>query len=146
MKKTSAAHKSHSKRGGKHKAKRKASKKVYHEWGQDSSRHHSGGRGYHYCKYHGYCNHTIDECRITINWHKGIMCHERGDRSCKSKKVHFSSGKVKSSVSSSNGNKDLHLIINKKIDVALNHQEKKDLNKFEALSILFGSDDCDNSN
>eukprot|EP00957_Ditylum_brightwellii_P081284 6183228-Ditylum_brightwellii.AAC.1 len=129
-KKISAACKSHSKRGGKCKAKCKASKKA----------------GHHFCKYHGYCNHAMDECRITIKWCKEIMLHERGDRSCKSKKVHFSSGKAKSCKSLSNGNKDLHSIINKKIVMALSHQEKKDLNKFEALSILSGGDDGNNSN
>eukprot|EP00957_Ditylum_brightwellii_P081066 6165876-Ditylum_brightwellii.AAC.1 len=35
-KKSSAACESHSEGGGKRKAKRKASKKVYHDWGQDS--------------------------------------------------------------------------------------------------------------
>eukprot|EP00957_Ditylum_brightwellii_P012800 967549-Ditylum_brightwellii.AAC.1 len=39
--KTNAAHKSHSKRGGKRKAKGKASKNAYHEWGQDCPQCHS---------------------------------------------------------------------------------------------------------
>eukprot|EP00957_Ditylum_brightwellii_P065673 4980512-Ditylum_brightwellii.AAC.1 len=82
-KKTRAAHKSHSKRGGKHKAKCKASKKAYRDWGQDSSQHHSDGRGHHYCKYHGYCNHLTDDCRITMNRCKGSTHHEREDRSRK---------------------------------------------------------------
>eukprot|EP00957_Ditylum_brightwellii_P185983 14159463-Ditylum_brightwellii.AAC.1 len=46
--KISAAHKSQSKRGGKCKAKHKASKKAYRDWGQDSPQHHSNGRG---CQY-----------------------------------------------------------------------------------------------
>eukprot|EP00957_Ditylum_brightwellii_P125643 9576525-Ditylum_brightwellii.AAC.1 len=103
-------------------------------------------RGHHYCKYHGYCNHTTDECRITMNWCKGSTLHEREDRSCKSKKVHFSSDKAKSCDTLSDGNKDPHVIIDKKIAAALSHQEKKDLNKFEALSILSGSDNDNNSN
>eukprot|EP00957_Ditylum_brightwellii_P039070 2953425-Ditylum_brightwellii.AAC.1 len=63
----------------------------------------------------------MDECRITINQCKGSMHHEREDRSCKSKKVCFSSGKTKSWESLSDGNKDLHLMFNEKIDVALSH-------------------------
>ena len=55
--------------------------------------------------------------------------------------MHFSSYKAKSCDASSNGNKDLHLIINEKIAATLSCQEKKDLNKFEALSILSGSND-----
>eukprot|EP00957_Ditylum_brightwellii_P024400 1842166-Ditylum_brightwellii.AAC.1 len=103
-KENSAACKSHSERGGKHKAKHKATKKAYCGWGQDSPQHHSKGQGCHYYKYHG------------------------EDRSCKNKKVHFSSGKAKSHEASSNGNKDLNAIINEKITAALDHQEKKDLN------------------
>eukprot|EP00957_Ditylum_brightwellii_P070346 5343881-Ditylum_brightwellii.AAC.1 len=64
------------------------------------------------------------------------MCHEREDRSRNSKKVCFSTGKAKSCDASSNENKDLHAIIDEKIATALDHKEKKDLNKFEALSIL----------
>eukprot|EP00957_Ditylum_brightwellii_P094435 7190879-Ditylum_brightwellii.AAC.1 len=141
--KTSEVCKSHSKRGGKHKAKHRASKNSYCDWGQDSPQHHSYGRGCHYCKYHGYCNCLTDECRTTINHCKGSMHHEREDRSCQSKKVRFSSGKAKSCEALSNGNKDLHAIINEKNSVALSHQEKKDLKQFEALSI---SSDSDNSN
>eukprot|EP00957_Ditylum_brightwellii_P022748 1715408-Ditylum_brightwellii.AAC.1 len=74
------------------------------------------------------------------------MCHEREDRSCKSKKVCSSSGKAKSHESSYNRNKDLHLIINEKIATVFSCQEKKDLNKFEALSILSGSNNGNNSN
>eukprot|EP00957_Ditylum_brightwellii_P153747 11702097-Ditylum_brightwellii.AAC.1 len=74
------------------------------------------------------------------------MCHEGEDRSCNSKKVHFSSGKAKSHEASSNGNKDLHAIINEKIALGLDQQEKKDLNKFEALSILSDSNKDDDSN
>eukprot|EP00957_Ditylum_brightwellii_P208046 15355630-Ditylum_brightwellii.AAC.1 len=58
--KTSAAYKCHSGREGQCKAKHKASKKAYRDWGQDSSQHHSDGRGRHYCKYHGYCNHSTE--------------------------------------------------------------------------------------
>eukprot|EP00957_Ditylum_brightwellii_P163935 12481080-Ditylum_brightwellii.AAC.1 len=47
--KTSAACKSHSERGGKHKAKHKASKKAYCGWGQDCPQHHSNDQGHHYC-------------------------------------------------------------------------------------------------
>eukprot|EP00957_Ditylum_brightwellii_P121462 9263582-Ditylum_brightwellii.AAC.1 len=94
MEKTSAAHKSHFERGGKCKAERKTGKKAYHEWGQNSLQCHSNGRRCHYCKYHGYCNQTMDECRITINWHKGSTCPKREDRSHKSKKMCFSSGRA----------------------------------------------------
>eukprot|EP00957_Ditylum_brightwellii_P117927 8995163-Ditylum_brightwellii.AAC.1 len=107
---------------------------------------YSNDRGCHYCKYHGYCNHMMDECRITINQHKGSMYHKREDRFLESKKVHFSSGKVKSQEFSFNGNKDLHSIINEKIAVAISHHETKDLNKFGALSILSGSSNGNNSN
>eukprot|EP00957_Ditylum_brightwellii_P169920 12933815-Ditylum_brightwellii.AAC.1 len=81
-----------------------------------------------------------------MNQHKGSMRHEREDRSYKSKKVCFSSGKVKSYKVLSSGNKDLHAIINEKITAALSRQEKKDLNKFEALSILSGSNSGDDNN
>eukprot|EP00957_Ditylum_brightwellii_P060111 4564864-Ditylum_brightwellii.AAC.1 len=74
------------------------------------------------------------------------MHHEREERSRKSKKVCFSSVKAKSCEASSDGNKDLHAIINEKIAVAFICQETKDLNKFEVLSILSGSDDGNNSN
>eukprot|EP00957_Ditylum_brightwellii_P160081 12186157-Ditylum_brightwellii.AAC.1 len=47
--KTSTACKSHSDRGGKCKAKDKANKKAYHDWGQDSPCCHSNGGGCHYC-------------------------------------------------------------------------------------------------
>jgi hypothetical protein len=77
---------------------------------------------------------------------KGHMCHEREDRSCNSKKVHFSSGRVNSCEALSNGNKDLHAIIHEKITVALDCKEKKDLNKFEALSILSDSNKDNGSN
>eukprot|EP00957_Ditylum_brightwellii_P210792 15365403-Ditylum_brightwellii.AAC.2 len=77
---------------------------------------------------------------------KGSMHYVREDRSHKSKKVHFSSGKAKSCEVLSNGNKDLHTIIDKKIVVALSCQEKKDLNKFEALSILSDRNHGDDSN
>eukprot|EP00957_Ditylum_brightwellii_P135411 10325040-Ditylum_brightwellii.AAC.1 len=83
---------------------------------------------------------------ITIIWYKGSTCNEREDRSYKSKKVCFNSGKAMSHVSSSDGSKDLHAIISEKITVALSCKEKKDLNKFEALSILSGDNDGDNSN
>eukprot|EP00957_Ditylum_brightwellii_P012955 979016-Ditylum_brightwellii.AAC.1 len=119
--KTSPACKSHSKRGRKHKAKCKASKKAYPDWGQDSQWHHSDDRGRQYCKYHEYCAHTTDEFRITINQHKASICHEREDRSHKSKEAYFSSGKAKPCESLSDGNKDLLLIINEKIAVALSH-------------------------
>eukprot|EP00957_Ditylum_brightwellii_P034270 2598870-Ditylum_brightwellii.AAC.1 len=51
-KESSAACKRHSKRGGKCKAKQKASKKAYSDWEHDSPWHHSNGQGHHYCKYH----------------------------------------------------------------------------------------------
>eukprot|EP00957_Ditylum_brightwellii_P116075 8854871-Ditylum_brightwellii.AAC.1 len=73
------------------------------------------------------------------------MCHEREDRPCKSKKVHFSSGKAKYCEALSDGNKDLHAIIDEKIAAVLSCQEKKDLNKFEALSFLFDSNNGNNS-
>eukprot|EP00957_Ditylum_brightwellii_P020215 1524681-Ditylum_brightwellii.AAC.1 len=73
------------------------------------------------------------------------MHHGGEDRPCKIKKVHFSSGKAKTWEPLSNGSKDLHLIINQNITAALSTQEKKDLNKFEALSILSGSDNGNNS-
>eukprot|EP00957_Ditylum_brightwellii_P142006 10819146-Ditylum_brightwellii.AAC.1 len=63
----------------------------------------------------------------------------KGRKSCNSKKVHFKSGKVKSCEASSNGNKDLHMIINGKIAAPLEHKEKKELNKFEALPISSNS-------
>eukprot|EP00957_Ditylum_brightwellii_P193249 14714442-Ditylum_brightwellii.AAC.1 len=44
-----------------------------------------------------------------------------------------------SAVKGSDGNKDLHAIINKKIAAAFSHKEKKELNKFEALSIISDS-------
>eukprot|EP00957_Ditylum_brightwellii_P181974 13863749-Ditylum_brightwellii.AAC.1 len=119
--KTSTACKSHSKRGGNCKAKCKASKKAYRDWEQDSPQHYPDDRGYHYCKYHGYCNHLTDECNITMNWCRGSMYYEREDRFCKSKKVHFISGKVKSCESLSDGSKDLHAIIDEKISAALSH-------------------------
>eukprot|EP00957_Ditylum_brightwellii_P132565 10109615-Ditylum_brightwellii.AAC.1 len=107
---------------------------------------HSNGRGCHYCKYHGHCNHSTDECRLTMNQHKGRTCHEREDRPHNSKKVCFSSGKAKSHEALPDRNKDLHTIINEKIATALSCQEKKDLNKFEALSISSGSDNGNNNN
>eukprot|EP00957_Ditylum_brightwellii_P018417 1385894-Ditylum_brightwellii.AAC.1 len=70
----------------------------------------------------------MEEYRITINRCKGHMCHERGDRSCKSKKVCFSSGKAKSYEALSDRNKDLHTIIDEKIAAALDCKEKKGLN------------------
>eukprot|EP00957_Ditylum_brightwellii_P077350 5877771-Ditylum_brightwellii.AAC.1 len=81
-----------------------------------------------------------------MNQCKGSMHHEREDRSCESKKVHFNSGKAKSHESLSNGYKDLHAIMDEKIAAALSSQKKKDLNKFEALSILPDSDNGDDSN
>eukprot|EP00957_Ditylum_brightwellii_P170027 12941841-Ditylum_brightwellii.AAC.1 len=63
-----------------------------------------------------------------------------------SKKVHFSSGKAKSCEDLSNGNKDLHTIIDEKIDTALDCKEKKELKKFEALSILSNSNKDEDSN
>eukprot|EP00957_Ditylum_brightwellii_P148423 11299755-Ditylum_brightwellii.AAC.1 len=78
-----------------------------------------------------------------MNQCKGSTHHEREDRSCKGKKVHFSSGKAKSCEASSDGSKDLHAIINEKFAAALSCQEKKDINKFEALFI---SSDSNNGN
>eukprot|EP00957_Ditylum_brightwellii_P117825 8988825-Ditylum_brightwellii.AAC.1 len=91
-----AACKSHSKKGGSCKAKHKASEKAYRYWGQDYVQCHSNGREHHYCKYHGYCNHSTDECKIKMSPHKGSTHHEMEDRSHKSKKVYFSSDKAKS--------------------------------------------------
>eukprot|EP00957_Ditylum_brightwellii_P001253 98131-Ditylum_brightwellii.AAC.1 len=138
-KERSAACESYSKRGGKCKTKCKASKEAYRDWDQESPQYHSDGKGCHYYKYHGHCNHTMEECRITINQHKGCTYHQREDRSCKNKKVSFSSGKAKSHEASSDENKDLHAIIDEKIAATLERKEKKDLNKFEALSILLNS-------
>eukprot|EP00957_Ditylum_brightwellii_P076435 5809453-Ditylum_brightwellii.AAC.1 len=84
--------------------------------------------------------------RITINQHKGHMQHEREDRSHNNKKVCFSSGSTKSHEALSNGNKDLHAIINENIAMTLDLQEKKNLNKFEALSISSSSNKDNNSN
>eukprot|EP00957_Ditylum_brightwellii_P101919 7768142-Ditylum_brightwellii.AAC.2 len=86
VEKTSTACKSHFKIEGKHKTKCKANKKTYRKWGQVPSRCHSDGRGHQYCKCHRHCNHIMDEHNITINWCKGITCHEQEERSCKSKK------------------------------------------------------------
>eukprot|EP00957_Ditylum_brightwellii_P205718 15345090-Ditylum_brightwellii.AAC.1 len=61
------------------------------------------------------------------------------NRSCNRKKVCFSSGKAKYHEALSNGNKDLHVIIDEKIAAVLDHKEKKDLNKCDALSILSNS-------
>eukprot|EP00957_Ditylum_brightwellii_P133247 10160102-Ditylum_brightwellii.AAC.1 len=145
-KESSTACKSHSKRGGKRKSKCKASKKAYHDWEQDSQQRHSNGQGHHYYKYHGYCNYTIEECRITINQCKGHTRHKMEYKFHDSNKVCFSSGKAKYCEASLDGNKDLHTIINEKIAAALDRQEKKDLNKFEALSILSNSNKDDDSN
>eukprot|EP00957_Ditylum_brightwellii_P034169 2589328-Ditylum_brightwellii.AAC.1 len=142
---TRTACKSHSKIEGTHNAQHKANKKAYRKWGRDSPQSHSDGRGRQYCKYNVYCNHTMDEYRITINWCKGHMCHEEEEISCKSKTMCFDSSNAKSCESLSDGNKDLRLTINKKIAAALSYQEKADLNKFEALSISSGSDNGENS-
>eukprot|EP00957_Ditylum_brightwellii_P179386 13665598-Ditylum_brightwellii.AAC.1 len=94
----------------------------------------------------GITTNTTDEFRITINKHKGRTHHKKEDRSHRNKKLHVSSGMVKSCESLSDGNKGLHLIINEKIDAAFSFQEKKDLNNFETLSIFSGSNDGNNSN
>eukprot|EP00957_Ditylum_brightwellii_P139550 10635855-Ditylum_brightwellii.AAC.1 len=73
------------------------------------------------------------------------MYHEREDRFCKSKNGNFSSGKAKSRESLSDRNNNLHAIIKKEIAAALSLQEKRDLNKFEALSTSSGRDDGNNS-
>eukprot|EP00957_Ditylum_brightwellii_P007122 540481-Ditylum_brightwellii.AAC.1 len=88
----------------------------------------------------------MEECRITMNWCKGCTCHEREYKSHDSKKVCFSSGMAKSCKASSKENKDLHLIINEKITMALDRKEKNDLNKFEALSIVSDSNKDKDSN
>eukprot|EP00957_Ditylum_brightwellii_P020102 1516612-Ditylum_brightwellii.AAC.1 len=109
--KQSAACRSHSEREGKCKAKCKAGKK-------DSSQHQ-------YCKYHGSCNHTTDECNITIACCKSCICHELKEGSHKSKRVHFCRNRAKLCEFLANKSKDLNMIINKKIDKAFRCQEKK---------------------
>eukprot|EP00957_Ditylum_brightwellii_P067199 5100291-Ditylum_brightwellii.AAC.1 len=49
------------------KAKCKADKKTFHKRGQAPPQCHSNGTGWQYCKYHGCCKNTMDECKITIN-------------------------------------------------------------------------------
>eukprot|EP00957_Ditylum_brightwellii_P171856 13082836-Ditylum_brightwellii.AAC.1 len=112
-KESGTAHENYSKRGGKGKAKHKASKNTYHDWDQKSPQCHSD------CKGHTY--------------------HEREYKFCESKKVLFSSGKAKSCEALSDGNKDLHAIIDEKNAAFLDLKEKKELNKVDALSILSNS-------
>eukprot|EP00957_Ditylum_brightwellii_P107837 8226105-Ditylum_brightwellii.AAC.1 len=79
---------------------------------------------------------------------KGHMHHEHKEGSCKSKKVPFCSNKVKLHGFLTGKSKDLNSIINKKIDKVFSHQKKKEkvkLNKFEALSILSGSNTGDSN-
>eukprot|EP00957_Ditylum_brightwellii_P102542 7815171-Ditylum_brightwellii.AAC.1 len=80
-----------------------------------------------------------------MNQHRGSVHHEREGRFHKSKKVRFSSGKAKSHEASSNGYKDLYVIINEKIAAALRYKAKKDYNKYEALTILTVSKNVNNS-
>eukprot|EP00957_Ditylum_brightwellii_P131903 10058484-Ditylum_brightwellii.AAC.1 len=81
----------------------------------------------------------MEECRITINHRKGCTHHEREYRFQDNKNVCFSGGRAKSCKALPDVNKDLHMIINEKIAMALDHKEKKERNKFEALSILSNS-------
>eukprot|EP00957_Ditylum_brightwellii_P007668 579851-Ditylum_brightwellii.AAC.1 len=68
--KKSAACKIHSEREGEHKEKCKVDEKTHNKRDQAPPQCHKEGRGRQYCKYHGYCNHTTDECNITIKWRK----------------------------------------------------------------------------
>eukprot|EP00957_Ditylum_brightwellii_P004690 356163-Ditylum_brightwellii.AAC.1 len=136
MEKTSTAHKSHSKRGRKCKAKRKASKRLTM----------NGNEILHNAIP------MVEDATITSTMSIAatqLMSVESPSTSAK--KAHAIKGgkildKAKSCEILSDGNKDLHLMIDEKIVTALSCQEKKDLNKFEVLSILSGSNNGDNSN
>eukprot|EP00957_Ditylum_brightwellii_P101821 7760487-Ditylum_brightwellii.AAC.1 len=136
------AHRSHYKREGKCKTKQKSDEKGYCNWGQAHQQCYMDGSQHQYCKYYGSCRHTTDECNITIACCKDCTYHEYKERSHKSKKVCFCNNRAKLSEILSGKSKGLNTIINKKIAEAFSYQEKKekaDLNKFEDLSFLSGS-------